>query len=415
MVVADMCCFSFDDLTAQEMTLKPSQLEDDFGLITIDRRAFKLAFSALLAACTLLSMLIQCTYTIILSPSKNHASLDLNARAVNYISPGLVLRHHPIFFTVAPVPHAVDSDYIHDFLGMRTRTPRFCNEVYMLQPVAHPLRVDACRRQKWAVSQRDFYGVGTVKEAYPIVGEEYWEYISTLKAVTAYPAAKGRPFTMVEVGAGYCHWTVSALLAAKLVHGKSVPLVSRSIDGGDLQIEACKEHLADNGLGGVATAFTAALTDGKTPTVLFSSRGHFGAAAGSGEITVEAIAVPKLIDGLGIVDYFDIDIQGGESLVFADAVNFAALNEYVKYIHVGTHGELREPVDDPQLRLGNLLEFDIVGLFEAQGWERVFFHPRTSYTCWANVQSEFIVDTEMGPVCFGDDVMAWVNPRLVGK
>jgi hypothetical protein len=347
--------------------------------------------------------------------------VSLHDRAVNAVSPGLLLRHHPIFLTVKPFSHVVDSAWIYDFLGMRTAVPRFCNSVYLPQALAHALRVDACNRQKWDVSQRNYFGVKIVQESYPLVGEEYFEYISTLKAVAAYPAGSGRPFAMVEVGAGYCHWTVSALLAAKHVHGESVPLVSRSIDGGDLQIESCKQHLADNGLTGVAEAFTAALTDGKTPTVRFSNRDNFGAGVmygGNGGFDVRTIAIPELIQGLGVVDFFDIDIQGGESVVFADAANFDALDKQIKYIHIGTHGkgagETRAAVD-PDLRLGNELESEIVGFFEARGWERVFMYPRTSPDCWNDVSSQFIADTEMGPVCFADGAMAWVNPKLVGK
>jgi hypothetical protein len=290
----------------------------------------------------------------------------------------------------------------------------------MKQTLAHALRVSACKRQQWDASQRDFFGTPVVQETYPLVSEEYFEYVSILSAVTALPPSAARPFTVIEVGAGYCHWTVSALLAAKIVHGSTAPLVSRSIDGGDLQIESCKEHLRDNGLDGVAETFPAALTDGKTPSVRFSDRASFGAGIvsaqwnGGKSLDVRAVAIPELIKGLGIIDFFDIDIQGGEAVVFSDEANFAALDARVKYIHIGTHGP-GSFATEPDSRAGNELEQDIFSAFEAHGWTNVFFYPRTSPDCWGEVKSAYIADTEMGPVCFADGAMAWVNPRLVGK
>jgi len=213
---------------------------------------------------------------------------------------------------------------------------------------------------------------------------------------------------------------VSALLAARLaLGGARARLASRSIDGGDGQVAACLEHLADNALAGAdAEAFTAALApSGGPPTVLFSDSANFGAGVvdaawnGGRGFAVRAIDLPALFADLTVVDFFDIDIQGAEGAVFDDAASLDALDAHVKYAHVGTHFATSDAVADPAARRGNAGEQRIVAAFEARGWTRRFFFPRTSPDC----APQQLADTPQGPVCFADGAMAWENPRLKGK
>ena len=63
--------------------------------------------------------------------------LPMDRRAVNLLAPVMMLEHHPVFFKFTP--HIQDitpgDPFVWDFVKMKTRRDRYCNAVYMNQPV----------------------------------------------------------------------------------------------------------------------------------------------------------------------------------------------------------------------------------------------------------------------------------------
>jgi hypothetical protein len=101
------------------------------------------------------------------------------------------------------------------------------------------------------------------------VGEEYWEYIAVLASVVAHPP--GRPYLVVEVGAGYCHWTVAALVALRSRYGAAREAGFVALEGGKVQLARCAAHLGDNGIPVEAGQLVhAALVPGAEASVRFS-------------------------------------------------------------------------------------------------------------------------------------------------
>lgn len=235
-------------------------------------------------------------------------------RAVNLLAPVMMLAHHPAFFTFVPhvqAHHAADP-YVHDFIGMRTRRERYCNPVYMGQPIAHALRFHACARTAEDDRAAADYGVVDIRYGYPLVGEEYFEYIDALSAVEEFTTAAargGRPFAVIEVGCGYCHWTATTLLAYFQRHGTDLGAgaIFRAIDGGEGMVAACKEHLEDNLLPMRANPssyvghFALVASASATPRANFSSAAEFSGSL-NGLLVVPTTDLSRLIGDLKVVE-----------------------------------------------------------------------------------------------------------------
>ena len=97
-----------------------------------------------------------------------------------------------------------------DFLGMTIPRATFCNPSYA-NAENHAIRVRQCERLAELPSG------ARLLTAWPVVAEEYFEYVYVLEAVLQYSReergtriAARRPFAFVELGAGYGHWTWTA-------------------------------------------------------------------------------------------------------------------------------------------------------------------------------------------------------------
>jgi hypothetical protein len=342
--------------------------------------------------------------------------LPEDLRAVNPLNTVTLYRHLPEFlafppFTV-PFDFSVLNEWVFDFTGMKTRRKRYCNDIYMSQGIAHALRVQACQRLRRDVEANTELGVDVVRFSYPLIGEEYWEYSTVLRSVITWQ--RDRPYTVIEIGCGYGHWTVSALLAHKTLHGANAAYSFRALDGGEDQVAATREHMKDNGLaheGNEGEVIYAAVVPGPEHAVSFSAKSSFGAVAGQGDLLVPAMNLTTLVGSIHapIVDLLDMDIQGGEHGVF-DA-HMDIMNSRVKLVQLGTHGPA---TTTPQAanRKGNEIDQSVRALFLAHGWIIDHFFPRTNPRC---EQPTDIVQTDLGPVCFADGSFTASNPRLQGK
>jgi hypothetical protein len=211
---------------------------------------------------------------------------------------------------------------------------------------------------------------------------------------------------MIEVGCGYCHWAVSAALAARSRLGQGHPLFILALDGGSVQVGRCAAHFKNNGVEG--TVRLAAVVNGKEESVTFSDSDSYGGQAGIGSITVPATSFPRIF-GEGavpsVVDLVDVDIQGGEEFLFDGHMEL--LSQRVKRVQIGTHGT---PSSGAAVAQGNQLERKLEALFTAAGWEPVFTFHKQHNGC--ELQDLWI--TAWGPVCFVDGSLSFENPRLKG-
>src|ERR1039457_2652910 len=109
--------------------------------------------------------------------------------------------------------------------------------------------------------------------------------------------------------------------------------------------------------------------------------------SGAISITVTAITLVSILDGLDQVDLIDSDLQGAELGVIRSSIR--ELDAKVKRLHIGTHG--RE------------IENELRQLLTSHGWRCL-----ADYPCFS------LEETPWGPIEFQDGVQSWVNPSLTG-
>jgi hypothetical protein len=210
---------------------------------------------------------------------------------------------------------------------------------------------------------------------------------------------------MIEVGCGYCHWAVSAALAARLRLGQSHPIFVLGFDGGSAMVARCGAHFAHNQVAGEVRH--SAVVNGEEESVAFSSADSYGGHSGGGPIVVPATNFARILNEETtprILDIVDVDIQGGEESIFVGHMEL--LSARVKLVQIGTHGD---PSGGAEAE-GNRIEKKLRALFEGAGWEPVLRFHRQSTDCLAHD----LRSTPWGPVCFADGSMSFENPRLRG-
>lgn len=123
-----------------------------------------------------------------------------------------------------------------DWLGVRVPRDEYCHVSYARQRTAHAIRAHLCDLLKWATEASVF----PLPLPLPAAAEEYFEYVDVLEAVVAYVREQGRagvhsaagggvtsrgtstkratsrrPFVMLEIGAGFGYWTLTAHAALR--------------------------------------------------------------------------------------------------------------------------------------------------------------------------------------------------------
>mmetsp|Transcript_82713 Transcript_82713/g.267826 ORF Transcript_82713/g.267826 Transcript_82713/m.267826 type:complete len:801 (-) Transcript_82713:377-2779(-) len=306
-------------------------------------------------------------------------------------------KHSPIFLQYRPFTGAprTAEGLLVDFMGLVIPKHLFCNEAYMSQPQAHALRVRQCPIYDEVAKMKP---PPQLHLRWPVISEEYFEYVDVLGAVSEYAegmskAATGRKFVFVEIGAGYGHWTFTAHRALL----QKVPEASYKYVMVDVLGDLRSEIMNMAELNGVRT------TTGPDSPMHFHC-GYIG-AQGAGfergqrndyfrlwglqgkknETPSPPIDLKTLLEVYDVpceIDMVDIDIQTSEYVLFSDSSVLELLTARVRRAHIGTHGGNDEMIKHT---------------FEAHGWRSV----------WDFAASQ--IRTQLGPVEFGDGVQSFVN------
>lgn len=294
---------------------------------------------------------------------------------------------HPIFEKFSaysgPVPEGCQTDY----LGTRMR----CEFVAHAAPSPSQVHMDC-----------------------PPVDEEYFEWIDILESVSRARDS----YTMMELGAGYGRWAVRAAAAARQRGIQKCHLIA--VEGEPLHFKWLQQHIRDNGLDPAEHTLVPAAVSDRTGTALFCvgrpkegedradqfygqwipesrdkprNRGRklyegvpvIELKSGWESIEVPAVTLTSLLRDLDRVDLIDMDVQGEELKIVRSAID--DLDRKVCRLHIGTHA--------PHLEKGLRVALG------SHGWICHFDYP-----------SRTPVETEYGPVNFGDGVQSWTNPRF---
>ncbi len=312
-------------------------------------------------------------------------------RAGSLIRPPLAWdgRHHPALLRFEPWSGEADGTFVYDFLGIKT-DPRFRPQ-FRPQPRG-PLATD-----------------------YPSPHAAYFELVFVLESVLA--AAAAPRFSMLELGAGYGPWLVTADRAAKLSSGVATALIG--VEMVPHHFRFMHEHLRNNGIDPAEhTLIHAAVSDfrgqvdyrpeidlrvdyGQNVTrripdeqsdleqvsrKAIEQHGRPDARAGDDPVRVPCIRLRELLRERGPIDLVHVDVQGEELRALGDARD--ELNRRVRRLIVATHSR--------RIHLGTRR------LIGGAGWSTVYdFGYRKR------------VRTEFGDIQFLDGLLAFVNPATV--
>lgn len=317
-----------------------------------------------------------------------------------------------------------------DFLGMTLPILTYCTTWYANDRV-HAIRKRQCDRRAELASGAE------LQTAWPVVSEEYIEYVDVLEAVLQYSREvrkhgrqHGRPFAFVELGAGYGHWTMSAhqalrqlepdalhrylLVDTQATLGPFLQAIARnhSVPQQAVQFHAGKVLCASGSCSAGAGRRLAARAGG----IDWGQR-KWLTEHGAWEVAQRAKESPpvrlrELLLGYKmpcVLDLVDIDIDRGEYQMFADPDTVLVLTQRAQRVHLGLHDFSRRRSsrggggagNDPMAALVSDASRNepIIAQFRAHGWKVQWLYP--SVTPHA--------ETEWGPVAFGDGVASLLN------
>jgi FkbM family methyltransferase len=236
--------------------------------------------------------------------------------------------------------------------------------------------------------------IGNIKD--PPEREVLFEYISVLKSVDA---ARGK-FIMLELGAGYGRWSVSAAKAIRQRKCKDpLDFFLVGVEADPAHFQMLEEHFRNNGIDPADHLLIQSAVTGRGGKAWFttgSPREWWGQAVIRGpeyacrqfpdqkNIQVDAVTLASLLDPLPWVDLLDMDVQGEEYKVVAPALDL--VDRRVKRVHIGTHNRFVE---------GKLRR-----MFRRLGWICEFDYPSLSTR-----------NTPYGKTDFVDGIQAWVNNK----
>ena len=298
------------------------------------------------------------------------------------------MNHHLVFDRFEPWSGEVGAEWSVNFLGVRTRDEFIAGMTGVVSS-----------ESRW------------VETDYPPFDEEYFEWVDVLETVVA---ASGM-FTMIELGAGYGRWLMSAAAATREF---GLPLHLIGVEAEPSHYQWMQQHFRDNSVRAQSLTLIEAAVAGESgrirfhigdpsawygqaidpnqpkpdrqPLLLRRSRPRvfLGRHASSDQRTivdVRAVTLSSILADVQNVDLIDLDVQGVEADVLESAED--ALSAKVKRVHVGTHSAENER----RLRT----------LFGRLGWEKL-----NDYECGTEA------DTPWGRITFQDGVQTWRNPSL---
>ncbi|SEC61115.1 methyltransferase, FkbM family [Rhizobiales bacterium GAS191] len=298
----------------------------------------------------------------------------------------MTIPNHPVFSEFLPFSGKVASGYLSDFIGSQM------NERY----------------ESWKGYDQDEF----ITSPMPRRDDDYFEWISLLEAVKE---AKDS-FVFVELGAGYGRWSARAFKAAQQ---RKIPSISCIlVEAEPVHARWAFEHMTYNGASdfrilqcavgatrskamfvvenhkseapndpqhwyGQSLNWTDASHHRSTETT-YEGRPVIANGDGWGAIEVDVVTLDDVIGSHTFIDCINIDIQGAELDVIRGGRD--ALRK-VRRLYIGTHNhEVEEG-----------LRCEMRGI----GWQCVYDYP-----CLSTVETEF------GPIVFGDGAQSWTNPRL---
>jgi len=247
----------------------------------------------------------------------------------------------------------------------------------------------------------------------PDCDENYFGWIDVIEAVLA---AKGR-FVMIELGAGYGRWLLSAVGVLRHLNPIDYRLIA--VEAEPTHFKWLKEHMLANEVKPENCELINAAIGGKSGLVQFyigNPSGWYGQAIDVnakqrdrlslleklrsaalrlislyyptkvGKIWVEVIPLAPLLNKHGSIDLIDLDVQGAELEVLAPAID--SLNATTKRVHIGTHS--------------TEIETGLREVFSRNGWECLHDFP-----CFSSIMTDY------GEIEFQDGLQTWANPRLI--
>lgn len=278
------------------------------------------------------------------------------------------MQHAAIFENFTPQTSIADGVSVYDFVGVAT---------------------DVRFKKGWA---KYAPRVGSeVTPSLPQMNEHYFDWVLTLEAVEKATDS----FRMIELGAGWGTWVVTAALACRQRKAiKDIELLA--IEADLAHYEWMNRHFRANGLDLSAHHLIHGAVSAEPGKIRFpvieNPAEDYGASTsavygGRPYVEVDAYTIEELIGRMkGPVDFLHVDIQGAEYDTIPAAMDL--LKKNVKSIMVGTHQSLEQ-------------HNKLAKLFRDNGWE-----PRMEYDRGA------LCDTEYGEVQFGDGLIAYRNPDL---
>lgn len=304
-------------------------------------------------------------------------------------------QHHKIFSRFQPYHGPRPAGQIIDsFLGTKSRS-EFHAGMRGPQPV---------------------WNAPIVRTPYPAFNEEYFEWIDLLESVVA----TRNSYTMIELGAGTGRWAVRAASAVRH-YNPNLPFRLIAVEAEPTHFEWMRLHFADNDVDpNQHSLLYAAVSDvpGEVSFYVGTECGDIAPGAWYGQrlakdyevdiqveeapygrhqvrrhvsgaisITVTAITLVSILDGLDQVDLIDSDLQGAELGVIRSSIR--ELDAKVKRLHIGTHGRA--------------IENELRQLLTSHGWRCL-----ADYPCFS------LEETPWGPIEFQDGVQSWVNPSHAG-
>jgi FkbM family methyltransferase len=236
--------------------------------------------------------------------------------------------------------------------------------------------------------------------------------------------ASGPLFVMVELGAGYGRWMVSAAAALRQLRPTAdIRLVGVEADPNHYRWML--QHFADNGISPKRHLLIQAAISDSLGSVFFhsgDSSNWYGQAIAEPGYVANLKAMPTwqahnnayvrepswkdrlfrkrrrfivevpsfdlasiLVRVEGIVDLIDMDIQGAEAKVVSSSLDVLGMS--VRALHIATHSRENEDT--------------LRSLLQARGWELT-----QDYACLG------LRPTPFGMVAFCDGVQSWKNPTL---
>jgi FkbM family methyltransferase len=249
---------------------------------------------------------------------------------------------------------------------------------------------------------------------YPELNEDIVAWVDVLHAVTGAQDS----FTMLELGAGYGLWSIRAAKAFRQVSDKKCNLIA--VEAEPLHYRWLNLHFQDNGFDPAEhRLINAAIGEHEGQALFFVGspsgeefnatnwygqrlkREGEGTGIRSGEfyeghpvlvlengwkcIEVPVITLSTVLDGVGIIDFVHVDLQGHELDVIKSGIEL--LDHQARHIHIGTHSAE--------------IEEHLRPLFQSHGWQLC-----ADYAGRGRRSSPY------GDIDFDDGVQSWKNVRF---